>query len=142
MVVSDVGRALIEQREGLRLQAYQDITGVWTIGYGHTSAAGPPKVTPRMKISRAQADAVLAKDLGKYEGYVSRYLKRTPTQNQFDAMVSLCYNIGPNGFWGSSVLKQFNLGHIQTAADDFLLWDKPAALKKRRQSERIQFLRG
>ena len=140
MKTSDAGRKAIEEREGLELHAYHDSVGVLTIGYGHTSMAGAPHVTFGMKITQAQADAILSRDLAKWEGYVSGDLKKAPTQNEFDAMISLCHNIGPNGFRGSSVVKQFNLGNTQAAADDFLLWEHPSALRRRRESERLQFL--
>lgn len=140
LTTSAKGRAAIEQREGLELHAYRDSVGVWTIGYGHTSMAGPPHVNPGMTITKEQADSILTHDLAQWEHYVLNGLKRTPTQNEFDAFVSLCHNIGPKGFAGSSVLKQFNLGNIHAAADDFLMWEHPASLRQRRESERRQFL--
>lgn len=140
MKTSDHGRQLIEEREGCVLHAYHDSVGVLTIGYGHTSMAGPPHVMPGMRITQAQADAILTHDLSKWEAYVANDLHRTPTQNEWDAMISLCHNIGPGGFRGSSVVRQFNLGNIGAAADDFLMWEHPPALKARRISERKQFL--
>lgn len=140
MKTSDHGRALIEQREGLELHAYHDSVGVLTIGYGHTSMAGQPHVRPGMHITKEQADEILSRDLSQWEGYVNGDLKRAATQNQFDAMVSLCHNIGPRGFSGSSVVHRFNLGEIEAAADAFLMWEHPSSLKRRREDERRQFL--
>ncbi|SDR00098.1 lysozyme [Rhizobiales bacterium GAS113] len=142
MRTSAPGRAAIEQREGLKLHAYQDssLARVWTIGYGHTSMAGAPHVFPGMVITQQTADETLSHDLNMWEAIVNRYIRRAATQNQFDAMVSLCHNIGGGGFAGSSVVRQFNAGNVQAAADDFLMWEHPANLVGRRVSERKQFL--
>lgn len=140
MKVSALGRAAIMQREGCRLSAYLDTRGIWTIGVGHTGMETPPKPYDGMKISRDQADAFLAGDIAPIEATINRVLKRAPTQNQFDAMASLAFNIGKNGFAGSSVVRAFNLGEITAAANSFLFWDKPEELIGRRREERAQFL--
>lgn len=142
MMISAKGLGLLMSREGIRLHAYRDVRRIWTIGVGHTSMAGPPKVWPWSSLTLSQAQGLFAKDVQPYELAVSRTLKRTVTQNQFDACVSLCYNIGPGGFAGSSIAKELNLGHIDVAANDFLLFDHPAELVERRRDERAQFLEG
>lgn len=141
------GLELIKQFEGLRLEAYIDPVGVLTIGYGLTSAAGIVLVKRGMTITKEQAEDYLIRALAKYEYAVSRALKRTPTQNQFDAMVSLCYNIGPGNFGGSSVVRYFNAGNPEMAAASFLLWTKAGkppkpmeGLKRRREAERKLFV--
>jgi lysozyme len=142
------GLEIIKEWEGLRLKAYPDpATGgePWTIGYGLTSAAGIVPVKRGMVITKEQAEDYLIRALAKYEYAVSRALKRTPTQNQFDAMVSLCYNIGPGAFTTSSVAKHFNTGNLDMAAMSFLLWVKAnyrtmEGLKRRREAERKLFL--
>lgn len=139
------GIELIKAWEGLRTTAYQDSVGVWTIGYGHTSMAGDPKVVPGMKITPDQATAILANDLQTYESAVQLALKRTATGNQFAAMVSLCFNVGPGNFLKSSVLTRFNAGDMQGAADAFLMWNKAGGkvlqgLVNRREAERKLFL--
>lgn len=110
MKVSANGLSLIARFEGKRLTAYRDAVGVLTIGYGHTSAAGSPVVTDGMVITDAMALAILAQDVTRFETSVERVLTRTPSQNQFDAMVSLCYNVGPGNFGKSQVLADFNAG--------------------------------
>ncbi len=140
MKVSTLGRAAIMQREGCRLSAYQDTRGIWTIGVGHTGMETLPKPYDGMKITTMQADAFLAGDLAPIEATINRVLKRTPTQNQFDAMASLGFNIGKNGLAGSSVVRAFNEGQIESAANAFLFWDIPASLAARRKAERAQFL--
>jgi|SRR5882757_5034613 len=138
--VSREGRKLIEGFEGLVLHAYQDSVGVWTIGYGHTNAAGGFHFTPATGITQIQADDIFNEDLRQWENVVNRVLQRNPTQHQFDALVSLCHNIGSRGFVGSSVVRAFNQGRINDAADDFLMWEHPHVLKARREKERAYFL--
>lgn len=146
MKTNRAGIDLIKEFEGLRTTAYADPVGILTIGYGHTSAAGAPKVTKGMKITAAYAEDILVIDLAKFEAEVLRKLTRLPNENQFAAMVSLCFNIGPGNFAKSSVLHYFNAGDPTTAADKFLLWNKAggkvlAGLKRRREAERTLFRR-
>lgn len=149
MKTNRAGIELIRKWEGVRLTAYVCPAGVLTIGYGHTSAAGAPKVTPGMRITHDEASEILVRDLVKYESAVSRALTRVPNEHQFAAMVSLCYNIGPGAFAKSSVAKLFNKGDIAGAAEAFLLWDKATVkgkrvvlqgLVNRRKDERALFL--
>ena len=139
------GLALIKQYEGLRLEAYQDSIGIWTIGYGHTAQAGHPHPVPGMRITQSEADAILARDLADFERAVDNAVARPPTQSQFDAMVSLCFNIGPGNFARSSVVRCFNLGDESQAAEAFLLWNKAGGkflpgLARRRAAEKRLFL--
>lgn len=148
MKVNPAGVDLIKKWEGKKLTAYPDpATGgePWTIGYGHTSAAGPPAVKRGIKITEQEANDILVRDLGKYEAAVMKVLTAKPNGNQFSAMVSLCYNIGPGNFAKSSVLRKFNAGDIKGAADAFLMWNKAAGkvmkgLTNRREDERKLFL--
>jgi lysozyme len=137
------GRALIEHREGIKLKAYKDSVGIWTIGVGHTGAAGPPQVSAGLTITRAQADEVLSRDLLGFEEAVSRAVEVSLADHEFDACVSLAFNIGKKAFAGSSISHRINAGDKAGAADAFLLWrnagGKPILLK-RRQAERLQFL--
>jgi lysozyme len=139
--LSASGQVALEAREGCRLIAYHDQRGILTIGIGHTSMAGAPTVTAGMTITRTEASAIFARDLKPFVAAVNRSLRRRVSQNQFDACVSLCYNIGEGGFAGSSVVKQINLGNMAAAARDFLMWDHPASLAARREAERAQFER-
>lgn len=141
MKTSAAGRAAIRQREGCRLVAYRDSVGIPTIGVGHTGRAAPPPVRMGMRISAAQADAYLAADLVPTEAAINRSVKRPMTAGQGDAFASLTFNIGGPGFERSTVVKRFNAGDVVGAANAFLLWCKPAALKGRRQAERAQFLK-
>ena len=145
--ISDKGLALIKRFEGFRAKAYPDAGYGWeraTIGYGHTSAAGAPKVVKGMTVTRAEAGRILRKDLRKYERAVERALKVPVEQHQFDAMVSLCFNIGPAGFRRSSVLKHVNAGDDRRAARAFMGWTKSngkvlKGLVRRRRAEAKMF---
>lgn len=103
MNISDTGIALIKRWEGRKLQAYQDSGGVWTIGYGHTKTA-----QPGMVITGAQAEALLRQDIAEFEGYVRQMVKSKINQNQFDALVSFTFNLGPGALQGSTLLSKVN----------------------------------
>lgn len=148
MKTNKAGIDLIKQFEGCRLKAYPDpATGgePWTIGYGLTSAAGIIRVIKGLTITQEQADQYLVQSLAKYEEAVSKALTKPPTANQFGAMVSLCFNIGPGNFAKSSVVRKFNAGDTAGAANAFLLWNKAAGkvmagLTRRREAEKKLFL--
>lgn len=139
MRMSDKGRAALTKREGVRLKAYKDSVGVLTIGIGHTSAAGPPNVTPDLVISAAECDQIFSRDLIQYETAVNAACKRDLNQNQFDACVSLCYNIGTGAFARSTVVKRINTADFDGAADAFLMWNRPPEIIGRRKTEVAQF---
>lgn len=146
MRTNKAGLDLIKRFEGLELTAYVCPAGRLTIGYGHTSAAGEPKVIRGMTITEAQAEEILARDLRVFEKAVDEVIKVTPTPNQFSAMVSLCYNIGPGAFAGSSVARKLNAGDISGAAEAFMLWVRAngrsvAGLVRRREAEKALFLK-
>jgi GH24 family phage-related lysozyme (muramidase) len=115
---------LIKKYEGLRLNAYKCSAGVWTIGYGHTSAAGEPEVTPGMTITRAEANRIFDKDIQNFAVGVERLIKVPVSPAQFGACVSLAFNIGLGAFKKSSVLRFINQNRMNDAADAFLLWNK------------------
>ncbi|WP_244651216.1 glycoside hydrolase family protein [Rhizobium sp. CFBP 8762] len=145
MKTSANGRKLIAEHEGNMLTAYQDSVGVWTIGVGHTSAAGAPVVTKGMKITAAQSDEILSRDLANTEKEVRDLLKVSVTQNEFDALVSLGFNIGGTALGKSTLIRKLNAGDWAGAADQFLVWNKAkgrvlAGLTKRRKAERTLFL--
>jgi GH24 family phage-related lysozyme (muramidase) len=140
MDISQAGLTALAGREGIRTLAYKDSVGVWTIGVGHTAAAGLPNPCAGMEISHQAALDLFKIDLRQYAAEVNRAVKVDCTQNQFDAMVSLCFNIGIGGFAGSSVVRDLNEGDLDRAAQAFLLWDHPEELLGRRKAERAQFL--
>lgn len=138
MDLSPLGRAALAAREGCRLRAYRDGVGVWTIGRGHTSAAGPPAVREGLSLTQAEADALFGADLVPYVAAVRASLARPVPQPFFDACCSLCFNIGPANFGHSSVVRLANAGDLGCAVEAFLMWDRPDAILTRRQGERDQ----
>ena len=140
MKVSSKGLKLIKDFEGLRLQTYVDSNNVLTIGYGHTV-----NVKPKDKITTTQAEALLKSDLQYFEKAVSKALNGGVKQNQFDALVSLAFNIGMNAFIKSSVLRLHNKMKYAEAAQAFSLWNRSggkvmSGLVRRRMVEAALYL--
>lgn len=142
MKTSNNGRALIEAFEGLFLHAYQDSVGVWTIGYGHTSAAGGLAVNPGMTITREQADEMLADDLSRVEQNVESCIHVPLQQYEFDALVSFDFNTG--SLRKGSIDDKINQGKKQAAMNTLLLYNHAggnvlAGLTRRRHAEKLMF---
>lgn len=140
MRTSARGISLIKQFEGFRQNAYQDVVGVWTIGYGFTKDVKAGDI-----ISRAQADERLAEELREYEQAVMRATGGDVTQSQFDALVSFAFNVGIKGMSGSSVIKAHRRKDYQAAARAFALWNKAGGkvwpgLTRRRAAEAALYL--
>lgn len=140
MKTSQYGLDQIVKREGVILHAYKDSVGVWTIGIGHTSAAGAPAVKAGMTLTRQQAYDLLAKDLVQYEDAVNKAVKVPLAQNEFDALVSFAYNVGSAGMARSTVVRRLNAGDRKGAAAAFMFWTKPPEITGRRRTEMVQFL--
>ena len=140
MKISSAGLAALKAREGCKLVAYLDSAKIPTIGYGSTAG-----VRMGMKITQAQADALLSRDLTIFEKAVTAAVKVPLSQNEFDALVSLAFNIGAGAFQKSTLLKELNKGNRKAAADQFLRWNRAGGkvlkgLTNRRKAEREQFL--
>lgn len=138
----EAGQAIIKEYEGLRLEAYTCPAGVWTIGWGHTG----PEVEDGLEISLDEAQEYFEEDLLKFETGIRKYVMVEINQNQFDALVSLSYNIGIGAFKSSTLLRKLNAGDIQGAANQFLVWKYESkrvlpGLVRRRKSERELFLK-
>lgn len=115
---SSTGFALTRSFEGLRLEAYRDSAGVWTIGYGHTG----PEVHCGQCISEIEAEALLRSDLTSAVLTVRKSVQVDLAQHQFDALVDFCFNTGRGSFLGSSLLRYVNEGEFDSAAVQFGLW--------------------
>lgn len=143
MKLSQRGIDLIKQFEGYSQKAYPDpATGgaPWTIGYGTTKG-----VKPGMVITAEQAENMLRDDVAKFESGVSSLITSPTTQGQFDAMVSLAYNIGLGNFGKSTLLKKHNARCYTCAADQFRVWNRANGkvmngLTKRRAAEREVYM--
>lgn len=133
---SEAARAMAKQFEGLRLASYQDLAGVWTVGWGHTGA----EVIGGATVSEEQAEALLGEDLERAARCVDRLVAVKINQNQFDALVDCCFNLGCASPAQSTLLKMVNAGDFDGAAQQFLRWNKAGGevlrgLTKRRQAE-------
>lgn len=137
---SQEGINLIKKWEGCKLKAYKCPAGVWTIGYGHTGA----DVREGVSWTQKQADDALTADLRKFESYVDYYVdKYNLSQNQYDALVSFSYNLGPGNL---NKLLSNGTKPIAQVAKDILLYinsnGKPlAGLRRRREAEYALFIR-
>jgi lysozyme len=115
---SSAGLALTKSFEGLRLTAYQDAGGVWTIGYGHTG----PDVKPGQTITEAEATELLLADLQTAVRCVNGAVRVPLTQGQFDALVDFAYNAGRGNLLHSTLLRSVNAGDFAGAEAQFGLW--------------------
>ena len=137
--------ALIKRFEGLRLTAYQDSVGIWTIGYGTTRINGSA-VQSGMTITTDQAEQYLLSDLTeKFVPSVRTNTRALITQSMFDALCCFTYNVGTGNLNKSTLLKDLNSSKYLDAASGFLQWTKAggvelAGLVKRRTAEKDLFL--
>ena len=145
MNITHDGLALIRRFEGFRAKAYLDAAGVWTIGYGHTSAAGAPHVRSGMKITRKEGERILGRDIAIFASGVQSLLARPLSESQFSALVSFAYNVGLENFRKSSVLRAVNAGDFAAVPRRLSLWVKCrgrvlSGLVRRRAAEAAMFI--
>ena len=146
MHISPSGIDLIRNFESLRLNAYDDGVGVWTIGYGTTKYPNGIRVKKGDTCTLDQAKAYMQNDLKSFEQTVNNTVKVPLNQNQFDALVSLAYNIGSTAFKNSTLVRQLNEGNYKAAANQFNVWvnaggKRMQGLVNRRAAERTLFLK-
>lgn len=146
MSVSNKGVDLICEFEGKRLAAYDDGVGVWTIGFGTIKYPNGVRVKKGDTCTLEQAKDYMRHDLIEFEHTVNSSVKVPLNQNQFDALVSLAYNIGSSAFKSSTLVKKLNTGDYQGAADQFNVWinaggKRMQGLVNRRDREKLLFLR-
>lgn len=114
------GLDALKRYEGLRLKAYRDIVGVVTIGYGSTG----PHVRMGMTITREEAEALLRKDLARFEAAVTNLVKVKLNDNQFAALVSFSFNVGIGALQKSTLLKKLNKGDYASVPSELMKWTK------------------
>ena len=139
MKTSMEGLALIKKFEGCELEAYQCSAGVWTIGYGHTKEVQKGDVW-----SQSHAEHMLEVELHEYESYINEYVTVALSQNQFDALVSWVYNLGPANLKASTMLKVLNSGKYEDVPAQIKRWNKAGGkvlegLIRRREAEACLF---
>ena len=148
----------LKGKEGCRLEAYDDklpnkklqpndsIKGTITIGYGTTGYINGEKIVPGMRISQETADKYLEQHIISNQKAVNKNVKVPLTQNQFDALTSFCYNVGPGNFESSTLLRLLNSGDYIGASNEFDKWvysngEKMDGLINRRAAEKELFLK-
>ena len=141
MKISNKGIALIKEYEGCKLKAYVCPAKVLTIGWGSTGS----HVKSGETITQAEADALLMKDLVRFENGVEKLVTVPMTQGMYDALVSFSFNLGLGNLKSSTLLKKVNAGDKAGAANEFKKWVKAggvtlAGLVRRREAERKLFL--
>lgn len=143
MALNQASIDLIKEFEGWRADAYVDPATSGepiTIGYGHTSAAGLPKVKLGMTITKTQGEEILRRDLEDVERTVDSLVRVPINENQRGALVSFTYNLGGGNFAKSTLLKKVNAKDFPGAAGEFKKWNKAAGkvmagLTRRRSAE-------
>lgn len=135
MTTGSAGLKIIKHYEGLKLKAYKDSVGVWTIGYGHTK-----DVFPGQTITKEQAENYLHSDLKWAERAVIRLVQVPLNQNQFDALVSWTFNLGSGNLASSTMLKRLNAYRFNDVPCEMIRWNRAGGkvlkgLVKRRHSE-------
>lgn len=129
----------ITKEEGARNKAYKDSKGLWTIGVGHLIKANEQHLITAT-LTDDQVEELLKSDLKWCSEAVESSVKVSLTQKQYDALYSLCFNIGETNFRKSTVVKKINENDLKGAADAIEMWNKPAVLINRRKREKALFL--
>ena len=142
------GLKLIKEFEGLKLEAYKDVVGIWTIGYG-TTAKAKVGITPKqgMRITEEEAEMYLKRYLDREGEAMLQYVKVYIDDHMYSALLSFVYNVGIGAFRKSTLLKKLNAEDYKGAAEEFLRWNKAGGkvfpgLTRRRKAERSMFLKG
>ena len=139
MNISQEGISLIKKFEGCELEAYQCAAGVWTLGYGSTK-----DVKEGDTLTQKEADNLLLHEMQEYEGYIKELIKVPLKQNQFDALVSWVFNLGPANLKASTMLKFLNAGDYHLIPSQIKRWNKAngkvlEGLIRRREAEALMF---
>tara|TARA_R100000995_G_scaffold38402_1_gene17753 strand:- start:301 stop:744 length:444 start_codon:yes stop_codon:yes gene_type:complete len=139
MNISQEGISLIKKFEGCELEAYQCAAGVWTIGYGSTK-----NVKEGDTLTQKEADNLLLHEMQEYEDYIKELVKVPLKQNQFDALVSWVFNLGPANLKASTMLKFLNAGDYHLIPSQIKRWNKASGkvlegLIRRREAEALMF---
>ena len=146
MKVSEQCIKMIKHHEGVRTKPYQDPIGLWTVGVGHLIEDGKklPKEWNR-ELTDEEVDALLYKDLERFEIGVKRLTKVALSQSQFDALVSFSFNVGLGNLQSSTLRSKLNREDYEGASNEFPKWRRAGGkilkgLVKRRADEKALFL--
>jgi lysozyme len=121
--------------EGYVERAYQDIVGVWTIGFGTTKGVKPGQTVDPVTALKRKID-----DISKFEGALKKCVTVPLHQHEYDAFISLAYNIGPSAFCQSTLVRRLNQGDYDAACKEILKWNRAGGrvvqgLVNRREAE-------
>jgi lysozyme len=139
MAIAESTLDYITKEEGFRNKAYRDSKGLLTIGVGHLIKESEPHLVNAI-LTDEQVKELLKSDLKWCSEAVESSVRVPLTQKQFDALYSLCFNIGEGAFKKSTVVKRLNANDYKGAADAIEMWNKPAVLIPRRKREKALFL--
>ncbi|MEL7290426.1 MAG: lysozyme [Pseudomonadota bacterium] len=117
LTTSENGLRHTANEEGCRLKPYQCSADVWTAGLGHTQG-----VTKDTKLTERQAAEFFVKDIAAAERVVNKHITQTPSQGEYDMMVSFVFNLGAGNFARSTLLKKFNQGDHLGACNEYPRW--------------------
>jgi lysozyme len=139
MQISQEGLSLIKKFEGCELEAYKCAAGVWTIGYGSTKG-----VKEGDTITQEGADKLLTEEMHEYEGYINDMVTVDLKQNEFDALVSWVFNLGPSNLSSSTLLNRLNNKMWDDVPNQIKRWNKAGGevlqgLVRRREAEALLF---
>ena len=154
--ISPRGRELLTRLEGRRLRAYEDVAGLSTIGVGHLLTkdelatglinAGGEMKPWRAGISVADSNAILDRDIARFEAAINAGIQCPISQNQFDALACLAFNIGVGAFNKSTLRKRINAGLLGEVPEQFRRWNKAGGVVMRglvdRREEEIKLWNG
>lgn len=139
MNISEAGLEVIMNNEGLRLEAYQDVVGVWTVGFGHTGA----EVKEGLVITLDAAKSLLLSDAETAEKCVNNCVSGNITQGQFDALCSFVFNLGCTALRNSTLLRKLNSGDDVGASEEFVKWshaggkERPGLVARRLEEKEL-----
>jgi lysozyme len=145
MKINEAGLKIIREYEGLRLEAYLCPSNKWTIGFGNTFYKDGSPVRKGDTITREDAEGLLLHVVNDFADQVSNAVQVSLTSNQFSAIVSLVFNIGPGNFRSSTLLRKLNAGDYHGASEEFGKWcysngTRLRGLIKRRKEEQKLFV--
>lgn len=136
MKLNEDGINFLINLEGFKLCSYKDTKGIWTIGIGSTRHVDNTPVKKDEKISKNEVYKLFHITAVDYENAINKYIKISLTQNQFNALFALCYNIGITGFATSTVLKRINNKDTEeNIKEAWMRWTKQKELIGRRKKE-------
>ena len=145
MKISQQGLDLIKRYEGVKRKPYRCPAGLWTVGVGHLIGDGislPDSWNRAFEVT--EIDALLAKDVARFERGVTRYISAKLTQGMFDALVSFSFNLGLGTLQRSTLRQKVNRGDKEGAIESLLKYNKASGkvlkgLDLRRKDEAALF---